>query len=242
MGATHRSEHGHVLGTVYGESSDARTKCSAIEDAKMLLGGKGERGGVREGEGLGCGIGLDGSGEGRVEGELVVVVGDRGGRGAGRDGGELGRLGGRGRGGRGEGGGEGGDREAWRGSLEGAGDRGAQAPDTDSRIPNEHAGDIREGRQVYIWTLISMNMDRGECAPPLAEMLPRRGTSGTRPLSRTSTIFSTSSHRTPEWPRRSELVRTSIAARVHAAGIVVAWTGSDSGSMAGTRERGATRQ
>lgn len=59
----------------------------------------------------------------------------------------------------------------------------------------------------------------------------------------TSTIFSTSSQRTPEWPRRSELVRTSIAARVQAGGIVVEWIGSDRGKDAAAEdERGDNKK
>lgn len=59
-----------------------------------------------------------------------------------------------------------------------------------------------------------------EHVPPLALMLPRRGTTGTRPLRMHSVIFSTRDQRTPECPRIRELARISIAARVHGTGMV----------------------
>jgi hypothetical protein len=66
--------------------------------------------------------------------------------------------------------------------------------------------------------------------PPDAEMLPRSGTQGVMSSRSSVTIFSSSSQRTAEWPRMSELMRTSIAPRTHASGMVIEASGSDSGS------------
>lgn len=66
--------------------------------------------------------------------------------------------------------------------------------------------------------------------PPDAEILPRSGTQGVMSSRSSATIFSSSSQRTAEWPRMSELMRTRIAPRTHASGMLVAASGSDSGS------------
>ena len=65
--------------------------------------------------------------------------------------------------------------------------------------------------------------------PPEAEILPRSGTQGVMSSSSSVTIFSSSSQRTAEWPRMSELMRTRIAPRTHASGMLIAASGSDSG-------------
>ena len=66
--------------------------------------------------------------------------------------------------------------------------------------------------------------------PPDAEILPRSGTQGVMSSLSNVTIFSSSSQRTAEWPRMSELMRTRIAPRTHASGMLVEASGSDSGS------------
>src|SRR5712671_6874709 len=65
--------------------------------------------------------------------------------------------------------------------------------------------------------------------PPEAEILPRSGTQGVIFSRSSATIFSSSSQRTAEWPRMSELIRTTIAPRTHASGMLVAASGSDNG-------------
>jgi hypothetical protein len=79
-----------------------------------------------------------------------------------------------------------------------------------------------------------MSHDVGETRvtniPPDAEILPRSGTNGVTSSRSSATIFSSSSQRTAECPRMSELMRTRIAPRTHDSGILVAARGSESGS------------
>jgi hypothetical protein len=109
--------------------------------------------------------------------------------------------------------------------TEQGGDRGADASRRDMGMDRlgKEGGTGEESIQTRI-AGFPMSMpamyDREERSP-LALTLPRRGTRGTRPFWMTSTIFSTSSHLTPECPRKRELVRTSRAARVHGGGMVV---------------------
>jgi hypothetical protein len=66
--------------------------------------------------------------------------------------------------------------------------------------------------------------------PPDAEILPRSGTKGVMSSCSSVTIFLSSSQRTAEWPRMSELMHTRIAPRTHASGMLIVASGSDSGS------------
>ena len=60
-------------------------------------------------------------------------------------------------------------------------------------------------------------------------MLPRSGTRGVMLARRRAAIFSMSSHRTPEWPRIKELIRTRIAPRTQDSGMLVDASGSRRG-------------
>lgn len=102
---------------------------------------------------------------------------------------------------------------------------------------NKERGEKRKKKMGLGYVLGGRGGNRGWNVPPDAEMLPRSGTYGMMSSRSRAASCSSSSQRTAEWPRMSELMRTRIAPRTHDSGILVAASGSDSGRAgSGPRE------